>query len=268
MKQWLVLFALILGVGLIATPLPAADTAPAVAGITNLAATANGGHIIAYSSQARDENGQIMPEWQASNLIDGQYVVGNFIPAESYGWSSQAAPSEEDPEWIIFAFEGERPRLIGRIVIDPATADPPVIGRWARNITVAVSTTTPDGPYETVGRFLVVNKPLKQAFDFPATEAKYVRLLITSNHGSDKCVELGEVEIYEAIVTQSSLDQLIVRLENLLTDLKKYRDSQLYRQQQQILEEVTSKPPAPITEAEPAASESPPGPSPEEETAQ
>ena len=266
MKQWLALFVLILGVGLIAPPLPAA--ASAVAGITNLAATANGGRIVAYSSQTRDENGQIMPEWQATNLIDGQYVVGNFIPADSYGWSSQTVPSEEDPEWIVFAFEGERPRLIGRIVIDPTTADPLVIGRWARNITVAVSTATADGPYQPVGRFLVVNKPIKQAFDFPATEAKYVRLLITSNHGSDKCVELGEVEIYEAIVAQSSLDQLIVRLENLLTDLKKYRDSQLYRQQQQILEEVTSKPAAPITEAEPAASESPPGPSPEEETEQ
>ncbi len=267
MKQWLALFVLILGVELIATSLPAA-AAPAVAGATNLAATANGGRIVAYSSQARDENGQIMPEWQATNLIDGHYVVGNFIPAGSYGWSSQTVPSEEYPEWIIFAFEGERPRLIGRIVIDPTTADPLVIGRWARNITVAVSTATPDGPYQPVGRFLVVNKPIKQAFDFPATEAKYVRLLITSNHGSDKCVELGEVEIYEAIVAQSSLDQLIVRLENLLTDLKKYRDSQLYRQQQQILEEVTSKPAAPITEAEPAASESPPGPPPEEETEQ
>lgn len=221
--------------------------AETVAGATNIAAAANGGRIVAYSTQARDENGQIMPEWQVTNLLDGKLVTGNFIPSDSYGWSSQNAPSGEEPEWIVFAFEAELPRLISRIVIDPTTADPSVIGRWVRDVKVEVSTTSPEGPYRTVKRCLLLNKALKQPFDIPPTEAKYVRLVITSNHGSDKCVEMGEVEIYEAITPENALDQLIIRLENLLADLKQYRDGQLYQQQQQTLKEVTTKPEPPAT---------------------
>ena len=77
-----------------------------VAGITNIAAAANGGLIVAYSSQVLDENGQIMPEWQVTHLIDGKCVLGNYIPSDSYGWSSQNLPSLEAPEWVVFTFAG------------------------------------------------------------------------------------------------------------------------------------------------------------------
>ena len=222
-----------------------------VAGATNIAAAVNGGHIVAYSSQALDENEQVMPEWQVANLIDGKYVIGSHVPPDSYGWSSQSVPSEEAPEWIVLAFEGNVTKLISRLVIDPTTADPSFIGRAARYIKVEVSTTTPDGPYKLAARILVDNRPVKQAFDLVTpVEAKHVRLVITSNHGSDKCVEMGEVEIYEAIAGEHTLDQLIVQLENLLAALKEYRDAQLYQQEQQTLREVTSKPGPPATTPE------------------
>ncbi len=229
-------------------PLYAADAISA--GVTNLAAAEMGGRIVAFSGQAVDENGKVMPEWQVTNLIDGKHVLGNYTPADSYGWSSQHAPSEESPEWIVFAFAQDQTRLLRRIVIDPATDDPPFIGRWVRDVELQVSTTTPEGPYKTVGRFLVVNKPIEQHFDFLPVEARYVRLLITSNHGSDKCVEMGEVEIYEAIVGDSALDDVIVRLENLLQELKHLRDFKLYQQEQKTLEEVTTSPAPPAEETE------------------
>jgi hypothetical protein len=56
---------------------------------------------------------------------------------------------------------------------------------------------------------------------------------------------MGEVEIYEAIVAGSVMDDLIIRLENLLTDLKRFRDFQLYQQSQETLEAVTTKPEPP-----------------------
>ncbi len=220
------------------------------AGGTNLAAAENGGRIVAFSGQAVDENGKVMPEWQVTNLIDGKHVLGNYTPADSYGWSSQHAPSEETPEWIVFAFAQDQTRLLRRIVIDPATDDPLFIGRWVRDVELQVSTTTPEGPYKTVGRFLVVNRPIEQHFDFLPVEARYIRLVITSNHGSDKCVEMGEVEIYEAIVGDSALDDVIVRLENLLQELKQLRDFQLYQQEQKTLEEVTTSPAPPAEESE------------------
>jgi hypothetical protein len=220
--------------------------APVVtSGVVNLVAAENGGRIVAVSSEARDRNGQVIPQWAARNLIDGKYVVGTFVPPDSYGWSSASAPSPEHPEWIVFAFRNDETRLINRIVIDPTTDDSPLIGRWVRDVEVQVSSTTPNGPYKSVGRFIVVNKPIKQTFEFPPVEARYVRLVITGNHGSDKCVEMGEVEIYEAIVSSDVLDQLIIRLENLLMDLKRYRDGMLYQQAQQAIEAVTRKPAPP-----------------------
>lgn len=217
----------------------------AVSGAVNIVAAANGGRVVAVSSEARDSNGRVLPQWSASNLIDGKYVVGNFVPPDSYGWSSNEPPTREKPQWIVFAFKNDETRLINRIVIDPTTDDPPIIGRWVRDVELQVSTTTPDGPYKTVGRFIVVNRAIKQTFEFPPVEARYVRLVIHSNYGSDKCVEMGEFEVYEAIVAGDELDQLIIRLENLLRDLKRYRDGVLYQQRRRAIEAVTSKQPPP-----------------------
>lgn len=196
-----------------------------VAGTTNILLAANGGRIIAYSSEMLDENKRPVPQWQAANLIDGKYVTGTYRPEDSHGWSSNVPPKQGDPAWIIFAFRDEKTRLITRIVLDPTTVDPPVIGRGARDFELYVSTTTKDGPWALVKSGRLLNKPLRQTFDFLPVEARYLKLVITSNWGSDRFVELGEVECYEAIAGEQVLDQLIIRLENLLRDLKRYRDS-------------------------------------------
>ena len=223
-----------------AAPLLAAGST--VAGTSNLVAAEHGGKIVAFSSQALDDNGQAIPQWQVTNVIDGQYVTGTHTPPDSYGWRSEEVPEPEAPQYIVFAFNGEETRLISRIVVDPTTDDPEFLGRWAKDITILASTTTPDGPFKTVGQFLLVRRGIKQTFDFPPVEARYVKLQITGNWGSDYCVELGEFEVYEAIVGDDELDQLIMRLMALLEDLKRYRDSQRYQQVQQSIEAVTTKP--------------------------
>jgi hypothetical protein len=229
----------------------------AVSGAVDLVAADQGGRVVSVSSEAKDRNNVVIPQWAARNAIDGKYVVGTFVPPDSYGWSANHAPTADQPEWIVLAAKGDETRLVNRIVIDPTTDDPPYIGRWVRDVELQVSTTTPEGPFKSVGRFVVVNKPIKQTFEFPPVEARYVRLLLLSNHGSDKAVELGELEVYEAIVAGDALDQLILRLENLLQDLKRYRDGVLYQQQRQVEETVTkpAQPPAGQGAAQPA----PPG---------
>ncbi len=232
-------------VAIILAPIAPTDAASGiVAGSTNLLAAANGGRLVAVSSQAKDENGHILPHWQAANAIDGLYVVGSHTPAKSYGWSTNVPPTPESPQWIVFAFgpEGkEKTYLTSRLVIDPTTDDPPYIGRWVKNIEIQVSSTEKDGPYKTVGRYLVVNKPIKQAFDFPPVECRFLRILLLENHGSDKCVELGEIEAYEAIAGQDQLDRLILQLESLLGDLKRYRDAEVHQEQKTTLDAVTKK---------------------------
>lgn len=217
---------LIVGLSLIvATAALAQDDTGFAAGSTNILLSVNGGKVIGFSSQMLDENHQPVPQWQVSNLIDGQYVTGTYRPENSHGWSSNVAPKQGFPEWIIFAFANEQTRLISRIVIDPTTIDPPLIGRGAKDFELYVSPTTKDGPWALVKRGQLLNKPIKQTFDFLPVEARYLRLVINSNWGSDRFVELGEVEVYEAIAGNDSLDQLIIRMENALQDLKRYRDS-------------------------------------------
>lgn len=213
-----------------------------VAGSTNIAAAANGGIVVRVSDQAKDANGQIMTNWQSANAIDGLYVLGNHTPPDSYGWSTDTPPTAGSPHWIILGFGQEhKTHLISRVVIDPTTDDPAIIGRWVRNLEIQVSTTEIDGPYKTLGRYLVVNKPIKQAFDFPPAECRYLRILLLDNHGSDRCVELGEIEVYEAIIGEDQLGQLILRLENVLLDLKRYRDTLRYQAEKRTLEQVTRK---------------------------
>jgi hypothetical protein len=232
-----------------------------VAGTVNIAAAANGGKIVGFSSEALDEHRQVIKEWQISNLLDGKYVVGNYTPADSYGWQSETPPSDDHPEWFVVAFTNpatgkETTHLISRVVVDPTTDDPPIIGRWVQGITLQVSSESDKGPWTEVGKYLVVNRAVKQTFDFPPTEARYVRVLITSNHGSDRCVEMGQFEVYEAIVAGEQLDNLIIQLENLLADFKRLRDGQLYKQQQENTEAVTAKAPPPVI------APGPPGPTP------
>lgn len=254
--------ALILSLTLCLTPLAwAADSN--VAGTTNIALAANGGRIVGVSSQARDANGQIMPNWQAANAIDGLVVVGNHTPAGSYGWSTDTPPTPATPHWITIGFgpEGkEVTHLISRVVIDPTTDDPPYIGRWVKTVEIQVSNTMPDGPYRSVGTFLVVDKPIKQAFDFPPSEARFVRLIVRENHGSDRCVELGEIEVYEAIVGRNQLDEMILRLENLLNDLKRFRDGTTYQQGRATLDEILRKDAPPAAPTDQPATEPAPTP--------
>jgi len=238
---------LLLAVGVLILATVPCWSAPTVAGTTNLVAAENGGRIAKFSSQAVDENGQPLGVWSVTNLIDGKYVVGSHTPADSYGWRARGVPSADQPEWVIF--ELPETRLISRVVVDPTTDDPEFLGRWAKSIRVSVSTEGVDGPYKLVGSYLVVRRGIKQSFDFTPVEARWVKLDITENWGSDFAVELGEFEVYEAIVGDDMLDQLIQRLSTLLDELKRYRDAERYQEHQASIEAVTTKPEPPAEEA-------------------
>lgn len=228
------------------------------AGSTNQLLAANGGKIISFSSQRLDENRQPVPQWQASNLIDGQFVTGTYRPENSCGWSADVPPKPNAPAWIVFAVANEQTRLLSRLVIDPTTVDPTLIGRGAKDFELYASITTPNGPWALVKRGQLINKPFKQTFDFLPTEARYLRLVILTNWGSDRDVQLGEVEAYEAIAGDDMIDSLIVRMESLLNDLKRYRDS--VKLNQPLYPELRTAPGTAAPAAPATASPAAPGP--------
>ena len=219
----------------------AAEVDPAVSPV-NVVAAAQGGKAIAFSSQAADAGGKPLPQWQPANLIDGKVVATETDPPTPSGWKTAAAPSDTAPQWIVFAFAGEKTRVISRVAVDPTTPDSPLTGRWVRDIEMQVSNGTKDGPWKSVARFVVTNRPVKQSFDFPPLPARYVRLVITSNQGSDRCLALGEVEVYEAATGDDDVGLLGRRLEDLLNDLKSYREATEQRPDVSVTEDQTYTP--------------------------
>lgn len=188
-----------------------------LSGTVNLVAARNGGTIVKFTSQLDEEN------WSVRNLIDGTVWDGREPQTGTNGWASKEA---KFPQEIVFAFRNREVKLINKVVIDPTIPDPTFIGRAARDFEIWVTT---DSNPETANWKLVLigtlrNEKRRQEFYFLPTEARFVKLRIMSNHGSDRYVALGEFEVYEATHGIAVLDQLIARFEQLLADLKRYRD--------------------------------------------
>jgi hypothetical protein len=176
----------------------------------NLAAAKNGGRIV-YVSSYEDET------WRAENLIDGE-IYDPKTEKGSKGWASKSPwelvepglnpPPDRlgvgrKPEEVIIGFKDDQIKVIGRIVINPQTLDPLFTNRSVRLFEVQVSTQTKDGPWRSLGRAEVPQKPdsITGSFNFsfniiPAVQARYVRVVFLANWNSDQHVSCGEIEIY------------------------------------------------------------------------
>ena len=185
--------------------------------LTNIAAAQNGGRVLAATSTFDND-----PLYAASNLIDGQ-VYNAKRPDSSRGWASnQYDPISMDA--VTFGFADNRVVKLGRIVINPLTDLPPE--RWAKDIEVQVSTESAEGPYQPVAQLTLQQKGVPQSFDVLPVDARFVRLQIRSNYGSDRAVALGEVEIYEAIGNADPMGGVINRFEKAVTQLNAYKKLQ------------------------------------------
>ena len=185
--------------------------------LTNIAAAQNGGRVLS-STSTFDDN----PLYAASNLIDGQ-VYNSTRPDSSRGWAS----NKYDPismDAVTIGFAGNRVVKLGRLVINPMNDLPPE--RWAKDIEVQVSTEGAEGPYQPVAQLTLQQKGVPQSFDVLPVDARFVRLQVRSNYGSDRAVALGEVEIYEAIGNADPMGGVINRLEKAVTQLNAYKKLQ------------------------------------------
>ena len=184
---------------------------------TNIAAAQNGGRVLSATSTFDND-----PLYAGSNLIDGQ-VWSATRAGSSRGWASnQYDPISMDA--VTFGFAGNRIVKLGRIVINPLTDLPPE--RWAKDIEVQVSTESAEGPYQPVAQLTLRQQGKPQSFDVLPVDARFVRLQIRSNYGSDRAVALGEVEMYEAIDASDPMGGVINRLEKAVAQLNGYKDLQ------------------------------------------
>ena len=212
------------------------DAAPTLAvSKTNVAAAANGGRIVDFSSQFISVPAQgVDPDFAPTKLIDGSNYKGE--DKGSFGWASQGfTPGKQ---FVTIGFADDRSKLVSKFIINPSSNQSDL--RWARRIDVQVSNdSAKKGPFRTVGTFTIRPENSNQEFTIRPTEAKYVRFLFMANGpgginlpnvdpdvNSDRAVSLGEIEIYEATSNGDALDSLIGRFEQVLVDLKRLRSQQ------------------------------------------
>lgn len=208
--------ALAIGAFLANAPLAGAQSKALSTDTVNVAAASRGGRIISASSVLNDQK-----EYSADNLIDEQ--VSGLNGKGSAGWVS----NHYDPinmEQVTIGFKDNGLKTLGKIVINPAAYV--ARERWARDISVQVSAQSAEGPFTAVREITLRQSPEPQEFKFLPTEARFVRLVIRTNYGSDRAVGLGEVELYESISSADKLGDVIGRLESNIADLKKFQQAQ------------------------------------------
>lgn len=146
---------------------------------SNLTAAQNGGRIVAFSSE--DASG----DWNAVNLIDGD--------KESPGWSSA---EELKNQYVVFAFKGDRPRQIDRVILNPYSQK--YQEDWIKDFELRVSETTTDPKsMQSIGKFRLEKVGRDQQFTFAPVRARYIALVPLTNYGGT-AFALNEFEVYEA----------------------------------------------------------------------
>ena len=180
--------------------------------LANIASKSSGGRIVSVTSTFENKD-----EYSAQNLIDGKVWSNN---SGSRGWvSNKFDPIDMDA--VTLGFAGNRLYKIGRIVINPANDQTPE--RWAKDIEIQASTQTVDGPWIPVAQLSITQNPTPQTFDLLPAQARFLRVMVRTNYGSDRAVALGEIEVYEAIDDSDPSGALILRFEGALSELKNYR---------------------------------------------
>lgn len=197
---------------------------------TNIAAAANGGRVMAYSSVFDND-----PAYGPDKLIDGSNL--SIVDGKgTFGWASQGF--EPGKQYVTLGFKDDRTKLVGKIILNPISNQSDL--RWARRVDVQVTSGSfKDGPWRTVATCNLRPEGVNQDFVIRPAEAKYVRFVFQANGpgitlpnadpnvNSDRAVSLGEIEIYEAIASGDQLVSLIGKFDQILLDLKTLRDRQL-----------------------------------------
>ena len=159
---------------------PEAEAAPSHPG--NVAASSNGGRIVAISSE--DPNGN----WSAAHLIDG-------VKDSPAGWSS--AEGRDQPQYIVFGFAGNRRYLVDRIVVNPYSNG--YEEDWVKDFELRGSETGLDvDQMMTLGKFTLQQTGEDQTFVFEPLTLRYLALIPLDNYGGT-AFALNEVEVYKAV---------------------------------------------------------------------
>ena len=155
---------------------------PEAQDVKNLAALAEGGRLVFFSSQYDNT------QWKAEHLLDG---------AADKGWAGQSNGAQS----VVIAFKNNELAEIHDVIINPYTKEDS--STWAKDVEIQVSTTYPFRDFRSVGTFTLKNEGRDQAFSFPQpTAARYVKIRFLSNYGG-AYMEAGEVQVMGRLLPQA-----------------------------------------------------------------
>jgi hypothetical protein len=150
---------------------------------TNVGLNANGGGVVAASSQRSSPGGT----WDARFIDDGRL---------DRGWAS--ASGKTAGEWVELGFGGSQPHQVTGIVLDCAATGGLPAGADLKDFTVRVSTDANPGTatFQTVLTGVCAQTNALQRFAFPQpVSARWVELVAGSTYGSSDAVSVAELEI-------------------------------------------------------------------------
>lgn len=146
----------------------------------NLAAAANGGRVIDFSSE--DPTGK----WSPENLIDSD--------AEGPGWSSDE--NQDARQFVLFGLGGSEPHIVNRVVLNPYSTN--YEEDWIQDFELRGGLTLTDlDAMKTLGRFRLKQIGQDQEFTFAPTMLKNIALLPLSNYGGT-AYALNEFQVFAA----------------------------------------------------------------------
>ncbi len=159
----------------------------------NIAFTALGGKVERWSSE-KDKG-----YWAAKNLIDGKPIYSHWNSGmaicHSCGWASIYT---KIPQELVFSFNKNRSAQIQAVVIDTTTdwsSRYPEYG--VKYAEVWVSQESPERGFKKVAGARLSIKPGRYLIRLPdTTVARYVKIIILSNHGGS-LFQAGEIDIIE-----------------------------------------------------------------------
>ena len=166
----------------------------------NVALDANGGMVVAYSSQAaattaRTYRAHAAPDqtpgrWDARFINDGRL---------DHGWAS--AQGQVANQWVKLGFRDGRTYPVEAVALDPAATQGHLPSSDLKDFVILVSTTGTDaGSFTEVLRGTCKQLNAVQVFTFPQpVQAKYLELLALSNYGNPDSVDVAEMEVITAV---------------------------------------------------------------------
>lgn len=178
MKKVVLCFLGILAVGCLAA---AAQTNPDQANLTSAAA---GAKVVTFSSNFEGD-------WDVSNLVGGSEDWYGTLPA----WCTESgAPF---PHWAVI--ELPKTEWLTTLIFNNLIPDEEEgwEGISAKDVRVEVSTTAPDQGFQTVASFLLERSKNNQLVHIEPTEARWIKIVLTSNWGNAEYTELGKLGAFD-----------------------------------------------------------------------